>query len=418
MGRVARGLTMLYLTTILMGVGHGMLFPVIPLIAGEFDVQGGIAAQTVTAFAAGRLVGQPLGGVLIDRFGTRLTVTFGPVVIALAVFAGVVTPWLWPLLVALFIAGAADSGWMLGREVAGVDLVKPEQRGRLMSGFMGFNSVGMGIGALAGGFMGDEIGFRRVFVIYTGLAASVFMLGLFIPNTQGPNTQAPSAQGPQRSAAPSGQPREAWPARLKGLFLQIDPALRTTYLALVFATMAMMLYRMAYQGILPVYADEIGMSSREIGVLFSIMTAGSLVMILPAGFVVDKVGRKWATVPSTAIPGVAFLLIPMTDGFAALAAIAVLMGFSNGLSLGSVATSTYDVVPDAARARLQAARRTFAEVGAIGGPLLGGILAVGYGAGLAFLVYAPVLLIAAALLLFVARETLVKRPNPAAAPAA
>lgn len=418
MGRVARGLTMLYLTTILMGVGHGMLFPVIPLIAGEFDVQGGIAAQTVTAFAAGRLIGQPLGGVLIDRFGTRLTVTFGPVVIALAVFAGVVTPWLWPLLVALFIAGAADSGWMLGREVAGVDLVKPEQRGRLMSGFMGFNSVGMGIGALAGGFMGDEIGFRPVFVIYTGLAASVFLLGLFIPNTQGPSAQGPNTQGQQRSATPAGQPREAWPARLKGLFLQIDPTLRATYLALVFATMAMMLYRMAYQGILPVYADEIGMSSREIGVLFSIMTAGSLVMILPAGFVVDKVGRKWATVPSTAIPGVAFLLIPMTDGFAALAAIAVLMGFSNGLSLGSVATSTYDVVPDAARARLQAARRTFAEIGAIGGPLLGGILAVGYGAGLAFLVYAPVLLIAAALLLFVARETLVKRPNPAAAPAA
>ena len=413
MGRIARGLTMLYLTTILMGVGHGMLFPVIPLIAGEFAVEGGIAAQTVTAFAAGRLVGQPLGGVLIDRFGTRLTVTFGPVVIALAVFAGVVTPWLWPLLVALFIAGAADSGWMLGREVAGVDLVKPEQRGRLMSGFMGFNSVGMGIGALTGGFLGDEIGFRPVFVIYTGLAVSVFLLGLFIPNTQGS-----SAPSPRRSAASDDPPPGNWYVRLKGLFLQIDPALRTTYLTLVFATMAMMLYRMAYQGILPVYADDIGMSSREIGVLFSVMTVGSLVMILPAGFVVDKVGRKWATVPSTAIPGIAFLLIPMTGGFAPLAAIAVLMGFSNGLSLGSVATSTYDVVPDAARARLQAARRTFAEVGAIGGPLLGGVLAVTYGAGLAFFVYAPVLLLAAALLLFGARETLVKRPRPAAAPAA
>ncbi len=412
MGRIARGLTMLYLTTILMGVGHGMLFPVIPLIAGEFAVEGGIAAQTVTAFAAGRLVGQPLGGVLIDRFGTRLTVTFGPVVIALAVFAGVVTPWLWPLLVALFIAGAADSGWMLGREVAGVDLVKPEQRGRLMSGFMGFNSVGMGIGALTGGFLGDEIGFRPVFVIYTGLAVSVFLLGLFIPNTQGS-----SAPSPRRSASDDPPPGN-WYVRLKGLFLQIDPALRTTYLTLVFATMAMMLYRMAYQGILPVYADDIGMSSREIGVLFSVMTVGSLVMILPAGFVVDKVGRKWATVPSTAIPGIAFLLIPMTGGFAPLAAIAVLMGFSNGLSLGSVATSTYDVVPDAARARLQAARRTFAEVGAIGGPLLGGVLAVTYGAGLAFFVYAPVLLLAAALLLFGARETLVKRPRPAAAPAA
>lgn len=406
MGRIARGLTMLYLTTILMGVGHGMLFPVIPLIAGEFSVEGGVAAQTVTAFAAGRLIGQPLGGALIDKFGTRPAVTFGPVVIAFAVFAGVVTPWLWPLLAALFIAGAADSGWMLGREVAGVDLVKPEQRGRLMSGFMGFNSVGMGIGALAGGQLGDEVGLRLVFVIYTGIAAAVFALGLFIPNSQGPERSAahPEAQGGN------------WLVRLKSLFLQIDPSLRTTYLALVFATMAMMLYRMSYQGVLPVYANEIGLSPSDIGVLFSVMTAGSLVMILPAGFVVDKIGRKWATVPSTAIPGVAFLFIPMTDGFAGLAAIAALMGFSNGLSLGSVATSTYDVVPDAARARLQAARRTFAEVGAISGPLLGGILAVGYGAGLAFLVYAPVLLIAAAALLFGARETLVKRPNPAARP--
>lgn len=408
MGRIARGLTMLYLTTILMGVGHGMLFPVIPLIAGEFGVEGGIAAQTVTAFAAGRLVGQPLGGALIDKFGTRPAVTFGPVVITLAVFAGVVTPWLWPLLAALFVAGAADSGWMLGREVAGVDLVKPEQRGRLMSGFMGFNSVGMGIGALAGGLIGDEVGFRLVFVIYTALAAAVFALGLFIPNSQAPE------RGAARPEAQGGN----WLVRLKSLFLQIDPSLRTTYLALVFATMAMMLYRMSYQGVLPVYADEIGLSSREIGFLFSVMTAGSLVMILPAGFVVDKIGRKWATVPSTAIPGVAFLFIPMTDGFAGLAAIAALMGFSNGLSLGSVATSTYDVVPDAARARLQAARRTFAEVGAISGPLLGGILAVGYGAGLAFLVYAPVLLIAAAMLLFGARETLVKRPSaPAPRPA-
>lgn len=408
MGRIARGLTMLYLTTILMGVGHGMLFPVIPLIAGEFGVEGGIAAQTVTAFAAGRLVGQPLGGALIDKFGTRPAVTFGPVIITLAVFAGVVTPWLWPLLAALFIAGAADSGWMLGREVAGVDLVKPEQRGRLMSGFMGFNSVGMGIGALAGGLIGDEVGFRLVFVIYTALAAAVFALGLFIPNSQAPE------RGAARPEAQGGN----WLVRLKSLFLQIDPSLRTTYLALVFATMAMMLYRMSYQGVLPVYADEIGLSSREIGFLFSVMTTGSLVMILPAGFVVDKIGRKWATVPSTAIPGVAFLFIPMTDGFAGLAAIAALMGFSNGLSLGSVATSTYDVVPDAARARLQAARRTFAEVGAISGPLLGGILAVGYGAGLAFLVYAPVLLIAAALLLFGARETLVKRPSaPAPRPA-
>ena len=150
------------------------------------------------------------------------------------------------------------------------------------------------------------------------------------------------------------------------------------------------------------------MSASRIGFLFFLMTFGSLIMIIPAGFIVDKVGRKWATVPSTMLPGLAFLVIPFLGSFNPLIVIAVAMGFANGLSLGSVATSTYDVVPDSARARLQAARRTFSEVGAITGPLLGGVLAVNYGAGITFFVYAPVLLIAAALLMFVAKETLVK----------
>ena len=408
LGHVARGLVMLYLTTILLGFGHGMLFPIIPRIAEEFGISGGIGAQIITAFAAGRLIGQPLGGVLIDRFGTRPAVTIGPVVIGVFIFFGAITPWFWPLLVVLFIAGAADSGWMLGREVAGVDLVTPEQRGRLMSGFMGFHSVGMGLGALLSGLVADEIGFRTVFYIYTGLAALVFLFGLLIPN----------ASVPERATVVADEtlePKKHWLTRFKGFFLQIEPRLRMTYLILVFATASMMLYRMAYQSILPLYADEIGMSSSRIGVLFFLMTIGSLVMILPAGFVVDKIGRKWATVPSTAIPGITFLLIPLTGAFGPLAAIAVLMGFSNGLSLGSVATSTYDVVPAAARARLQAARRTIAEVGAITGPLLGGFLAIQFGPGVAFVVYAPVLLIAAALLLFVARETLVKKRAPVAA---
>ncbi|MYA51515.1 MAG: MFS transporter [Chloroflexi bacterium] len=405
MSPVVRGLTMLYLTTILLGFAHGMLPPIIPVLEDTFGVSGGMAAQVVTAFTMGRLIGQPLGGTLIDKFGTRPAVLGGPVVIGISVSVGIVTQWFWPLLVGLFIAGAADSMWMLGREVAGVDLVKPNQRGRLMSGFMGFHGVGMGLGAWLGGTVGEEMGIRAVFAIYTGIAAFVFLVSVLIPSAERPPA-APEV------AAPTGGSRLE---RLRNLYLQIDPRLRTTYLVLVFATASMMLYRMAYQAILPLRMDEIGLDPSDIGTLFLVVSFGSLVMIVPAGFVVDKIGRKWATVPSTAIPGIAFLLIPFTGDFGPLIAIAVLMGFANGLSLGSVATSTYDVAPDAVRARLQAARRTVAEVGAITGPLLGGFLAVQFGAGIAFFVYAPVLLIAGALLMFVARETLVKRPATAAA---
>jgi len=129
-------------------------------------------------------------------------------------------------------------------------------------------------------------------------------------------------------------------------------------------------------------------------------------MILPAGFVIDKVGRKWATVPSTGIPALAFLCVPFADTFFELAVLLCFLGIANGLSLGSLATSTYDVVPPAARGRLQAARRTIAEIGGVGAPLLGGFLADTFNPGVPFLAYAPLLVLSAVLLALVGRETL------------
>jgi MFS family permease len=100
------------------------------------------------------------------------------------------------------------------------------------------------------------------------------------------------------------------------------------------------------------------------------------------------------------------MLIPFSTSFVQLAILLAFLGVSNGLSLGSLATSTYDVVPAAARGRLQAARRTIAEMGGVGAPLLGGVLADRFGPGVPFLAYAPLLILAALLLAFVARETL------------
>jgi MFS family permease len=120
------------------------------------------------------------------------------------------------------------------------------------------------------------------------------------------------------------------------------------------------------------------------------------------------VGRKWATVPSTGIPALAFLLIPFAGSFFQLAVLISFLGIANGLSLGSLATSTYDVVPAHARGRLQAARRTVAEIGGVTAPLFGGYLADIFNPGVPFLVYAPLLILSAVLLALVGRETLMR----------
>jgi MFS transporter, DHA1 family, multidrug resistance protein len=194
---------------------------------------------------------------------------------------------------------------------------------------------------------------------------------------------------------------------LKDLLHQIQPDLRATYVVLVFATLTSFVHRVTTQSMLPLYASsQIGLTPKEVGLLFSISGMFVFAMILPAGFVIDKVGRKWATVPSTGIPALAFLLIPFSETFFQLAVLLSFLGVANGLSLGSLATSTFDVVPPGARGRLQAARRTIAEIGAVCAPLIGGVLADAFNPGVPFLVYAPLLILSAVLLAVIARETL------------
>ena len=179
----------------------------------------------------------------------------------------------------------------------------------------------------------------------------------------------------------------------------------------------MMMYRMMLQSMLPLYAGAyLDYSPTQVGLLFTTSGAFVFIWIIPAGFITDKIGRKWATVPSTGIPGLAFLALPFVDDFASLLVIASVIGMAQGLSLGSVATSTYDVIPESGRGRLQALRRTIAEVGGVGGPAMGGVIANAYNPGSPFLVVGPIMLFAALLLMVVARETLVKNRPPATVP--
>jgi MFS family permease len=176
---------------------------------------------------------------------------------------------------------------------------------------------------------------------------------------------------------------------------------------LVLATMISQSQRIIVQSMLPLYAAAyLHLSPSQIGMLFTISGVIVFAMIIPAGFVMDRVGRKWCTVPSTGLPALIFLLIPMTDSFAQLGILLGIAGFAQGLSLGSLATSTYDVVPAHARGRLQAMRRTIAELGSGMAPLIGGYLANAYHPGVPFLVYAPLLVVSAALLAVFAKETL------------
>jgi MFS family permease len=398
---VARTLAVLYGSTFLAGM-WSMIIPTLPLLTAEFGISPGVAAQMMTALAFGRFVGNPASGIVLDRFGTRAALLIGPALGAAAALVAASAPRFEVMLAAVALIGVGDNLWTFGREIAGVDIARHDQRGRVLSGFHGVNNIGLSFGPLAGGAIAQAAGFRAAFLAYAVCAGASVLLGFGGGEARPANRSAKTAV---RSPA-SGGVRQ-WLAGLKALFHQIDPALRATYVVLVFATMTSFIHRVTLQSMLPLYATAyLALTPSEIGLLFSIMGVFVFAMIFPAGFIIDKVGRKWATVPSTGLPALVFLVIPFAGSFFQLAVLMAFMGIANGLSLGSIATSTYDVVPAAARGRLQAFRRVCAETGSITAPLLGGFLADHFNPGVPFLAYAPLLVLSAALLAVVGRETL------------
>ena len=398
-----RGLGALYGGSLLSGAWT-MVIPTIPVLANHFGISAGAAAQIVTAMAVGRFVGTPISGMLLDRVGVRAVVVGGALVVTVAAFLAALAPWLAALLILTFIMGIGDSVWALGREVAGVDLARQNQRGRVLSTLHGTHNAGTALCPWIGGVLTEQFDFRAAFIGYALSAALSVLLGFGAPNAK--------ADHPRAVASPRtiGWTLAALRARLNGfreLFCQIEPAFRSTYIALVVATWASHSYRITLQSMLPLYAGtQLNFSPSQIGLLFSIAGGFVFAMIIPSGIIMDRVGRKWATVPSTGLPALAFLLLPFTDSFFQLAIILSVTGICNGLSLGSMSVSTFDVVPAHARGRLQAARRMIAEMGGAMAPVIGGFLAHTFNPGVPFWFYVPVLIFAATYLALAGRETL------------
>jgi MFS family permease len=140
LGPTGRGLITLYTSTLFAGM-WSMIIPAIPVMAEAFAVSPGIAAQTITALALGRFAGLPISGVVLDRLGTRSALITGPAVACGAGLLAAGLPWFGSILALVFVIGMAESLWVIAREVAGIDLARPDQRGRVLSGFHGINDA-------------------------------------------------------------------------------------------------------------------------------------------------------------------------------------------------------------------------------------------------------------------------------------
>lgn len=388
----------IYVPSVLMGFGVGMLLPTLPMVARSFGVAPEVAAQGVTALLLGRTLSLFPAGYVVDRFGRRTSMVAGSLIVLAGLLTTALTPWFVLVLVGQGLVGVGEGLWSLGREIAAVEQIRAEQRGRVIAAFFGVSSAGATIGPVVGGMLTDWAGYAAVFVAAGLFAIAVCAISLTYRD-------APTVARRASAAAAHGR---------RGLrpFAAIAPGYVTTFQVVMFTTFCAMLRSTAVQSLLPVYVvSDLGYTASDAGYLFGVTGVIQLLMIVPTGYISDKIGRKAAVVPAASLAAAAFAGFALSSGPLGLTVSAVILGISSGLAIGAMTSFTYDIVAPDARGSVQAFRRSIGEIGAFSGPILGGLIAGASHAGVAFAAFAPLHLASALLVLFVARETLHRAPG-------
>jgi MFS family permease len=170
--------------------------------------------------------------------------------------------------------------------------------------------------------------------------------------------------------------------------------------------------RAGRQIIVPLYASrELGLDVAQIGSIVSISSAIDMSLFIPAGILMDRLGRKYASVPSFLVMAVGMAMVPFATGYVGLLAATCVMGFGNGIGSGSMMTLGADLAPREATGEFLGVWRLIGDVGSTGGPLVVGGIADLVGLTLSALTLSGVGILAATTLLLFVRETL-KPPEP------
>ncbi len=385
----------IYLPSLLMMIGQGMLIPALPALGEEYGVSAVLGVQVITAQQAGRFLSFIPTGSFVDRWGSKTPMVAGALIATVSLFAAAYSPNFALLMVTQFIWGFGQNMWMFGREIAAAEMVRAEQRGRALSTLMGVSGAGTAFGPAIGGVLTEPVGVQGLFLIFGCVSAVVLALSLM-----------------HRSVR-AERPRNQRSMFDFTAFKEIHPYYRLTYFILFIATFGVLTRTQVTNTMMPLFAqDQLGYSPAVTGLLFMVLGAATFAIIIPAGFVSDKLGRKWVAAPSALIGGAMFLALPLAQNIVALCVVLVFLGFASGMAMGSMTTYTFDIVPTHLRGQLQALRRTFGETGAIAGPLVAGAAAAAASPSVAFLVFVPLLAGGGLALAFVAREGLPSKRPP------
>jgi len=355
-------------------LGFGIVAPVIPAFARQFGVSVAAATSVISVFALMRVFGALPAGRLVDRFGEPGVMAAGIAVVAVSsVLAGFSQSFL-ELLVLRGSGGVGSALFSISAQALLLGSVPGRQRGRASGLFSG--------GFLLGGISGPALGglvaawsLRAPFFIY-GLLLVVPAILAAVVLRRAPNQRRTPARPP--------------PVRL--LAALADAVRNPIWRAAASANLADGFAALGVRGALvPLFVREIlHRSALWTGIGFLLFAALNGAALIPGGRMADNVGRRPVIIAGCAVSAVGMVMLAVLHGpWAFLAALAV-AGFGSGLLDVAPAAMIGDII-DRGGGTLVASYQMAGDVGAVTGPVAGGILVDSASYGAAFGLAAAVL---------------------------
>lgn len=361
----------------------GLLSFVLVMLREEWGLTQGEAGWLGTVNMAGMAAGAFLGGYLADRCGRKpvflyTLVVFGAASVVSAAATGFVM-----MLVLRFIMGLG-----LGAELPVASTLVNESapehsRGRAVVLLESFWAAGWIFAAVIAYFIIPDYGWRAAVIIGALPLLYAFFIRRNIP------------ESPQyvHNRKPAGL------SSLFGEYRRETIALWSVWFAISFAYYGMFLW-------LPSVLIGKGHSMIESFGYVLFMTLAQLPGYFAAAYMVEKLGRKPTLTLFIAMTAVAAAVFGASESLAVLLASGAFLSFFNLGAWGALYAYTPENYPSRMRASGAGAASAFGRIGSIIAPLMVGIMAgrlVSY--GVIFAVFTGVLLVGAAMLLLLGKET-------------
>jgi len=384
----------IYVPSFFIFLGMSIVSPILPLYAESFNVSYTMVSLAISMYAFGRFVVDLPVGVIADKFGRRPLMVVGTLILTVCSFLNASAPNFALFLLYRFIEGVGSAMWLTSRTTLLADILKPEERGRIMSYFQAFMLIGSAAGPTFGGIVADRWGISAPFYFYALAGGISLMLTWFLVK---------EPEGARASHHDDG-PHFSTPMMRRLL------TNRSFMMACLAAFTAFFLMTGIRGTMLPLYASsELGLDAEAIGTVISFATLMNLILTVPVGYGIDYFGRKPIIVVSILVAAVACAIFPFTTSYVTLAMCAVLLGVGTTGAQQAPLAMASDATIHEPHGLSMGVYRFFGDIGFVLGPIVLGVIADGYGLRLPFYCMSAIMIVNGGLILIFARETFRRR---------